>query len=197
MKRRFNSLKLRPADLALMTIVLLLAVGVGYQYGLNRQDEASSTNSVANNFGEEQVAEGVSENTEEVTKESSSEETITKQEQAEITQKTEEAPTDKPVEDKPKTNYVGISAQASDDGSVISASSDLGSIYEGSCHFIFKNPDADKVYKIVEIVNQSTCSTSIPQANFGKLGTWDYSVYFVSSDKTIEGSSDVKQITIN
>lgn len=119
-------------------------------------------------------------------------------EEKEVDVPKQEAPVEeKPVEDKPisteptKTEtkptvikFTKGGGSQQDDSVVVSAN--LESAQTGTCHFKFRLEGAEKVYLTDMISNSKVCDYSVPVSKFSQSGEWQFSLWFVSTDKTIE-----------
>ena len=131
---------------------------------------------------------------------------VTEEKETEAEEKTEEkdtAPveTEKketaPEETKTKPTYIAFNKGGfGQEGSVVNVSASLESAQTGTCHFKFKKDGAEKVYVTSQIENAKPCETSVPVSEFSMSGVWNFSVWFQSSDKTVEAYQDVQEIEI-
>ena len=140
---------------------------------------------------------------EEVLKTDNSAQTVTKQINADKnSQGNEQKPANLPdnstsitPDDVPNspTLTVGTPSFTQANGIIGTSSKVGGTDSEGTCVITFKNPDDRPVIRELTSTKQ-VCSTSIPEVEFQKLGTWSLNVTFYSGNTKAEVNKDV---TIN
>jgi hypothetical protein len=74
-------------------------------------------------------------------------------------------------------------------GGMVSSSVAINGIGNGRCEFIFSTPQDRPVSRTVEVAS-GTCSASIPEVEFAKLGEWNLAVNF-------GGKSVSRKVNIN
>lgn len=81
-------------------------------------------------------------------------------------------------------------------GEAVKVSGTMESAQTGTCHFKFKKDGQDKVYVTKQINDSRTCSTEVAVSKFGSSGSWDFHLWFVSSDKSVQAYQDIYPIDI-
>ena len=196
MSKKLKEMTIRPADMALIFIALILAAAVGYQAGVNKsEDKLASTQGAVQENAEPVITSKEDESKEEQLIEE--EVQVESADAAEVAQAEESTEQAKPETAPEKPAYISITASASDEGDLLSISADLGALFSGVCKFkLVKVGYEEKIHKESLVDSLSYCSIQIPQDEVGLVGEWQYSVNFVSNDKKLEGSSGVKVLTV-
>lgn len=92
---------------------------------------------------------------------------------------------------------IQITSFGQSSGMVSAAAMIKGSTDLGTCVISYKNPDDKPIVRQVNATKDGSaqnCSASVPEVEFGKLGTWQLSIVFYNSSGKVEASRDV---TIN
>jgi len=96
-----------------------------------------------------------------------------------------------PKTDGTLSDSVGVTISGfSQSGGTVTTSATVTGSTGGICYFIFSTEDAKPVNRS-SALNGNSCSTSISEVEFSKLGTWKLTVSYVNGDKNKEASQNV------
>ena len=202
MSRKFSEMTIRPADMVLVAVALVLAVLVGYQVGLNKNEAKLISVQNASQDSAESVLTANEEDKKIVD--------LVNEEEEKLLEMTKEAVGVQSdiASDEPSTTAVegtlsqpasiSISASAIDNGGSVSVSAELGGEFSGTCVIRFAKIGYEERIRKDAIVNFSTsCGVDIPKDEFGLVGEWEYGVSFMSDDKLVEGNSGAGSVVVN
>lgn len=85
---------------------------------------------------------------------------------------------------------------AGQNGSVVSASSNMSETQTGTCTFSFSLNGSVRVTKTTSITNSNQCAIEIPVSEFPKSATYNYTLSFVSSDTLTIANQAVFDVTV-